>query len=61
MGSSLVGGSHSLKLRLGQRTWAGQFGLKGLPGLESIWQLGAPDLPDAFPPLRLETPARVVD
>jgi len=35
--------------------------LKGLPGLESIWQLGAPDLPDAFPPLRLETPARVVD
>jgi class 3 adenylate cyclase len=39
----------------------GAFGLKGLPGLESISQLTVPDLPDAFPPLRLETPARVTD
>jgi class 3 adenylate cyclase len=35
----------------------GAFGLKGLSGLESIWQLSVSDLPDAFPPLRLETPA----
>jgi class 3 adenylate cyclase len=34
----------------------GAFGLKGLPGLESIWQLTVPDLPGAFPPLRVETP-----
>jgi hypothetical protein len=33
--------------------------LKGLPGLESISQLTVPDLPGAFPPLRLEKPARV--
>jgi class 3 adenylate cyclase len=39
----------------------GAFGLKGLPGLESISQLTVPDLPDAFPPLRLETAARVSD
>ncbi len=39
----------------------GAFGLKGLPGLESISQLTAPDLPGPFPPLRLETPARVTD
>lgn len=39
----------------------GAFGLKGLPGLESIWQLTVPDLPGTFPPLRLETPARVAD
>ena len=39
----------------------GAFGLKGLPGLESIWQLTVPDLLGAFPPLRLETPARVSD
>ena len=37
----------------------GAFGLKGLSGLESIWQLSVPDLPEAFPPLRLETPAPV--
>jgi class 3 adenylate cyclase len=37
----------------------GVFGLKGLPGLESIWQLTVPDLPGAFPPLRVETPIRV--
>ncbi len=37
----------------------GAFVLKGLPGLESIWQLTVPDLPAAFPPLRVETPARV--
>jgi class 3 adenylate cyclase len=37
----------------------GAFVLKGLPGLESISQLTVPDLPGAFPPLRLETPARV--
>jgi class 3 adenylate cyclase len=36
----------------------GAFVLKGLPGLESISQLTVPDLPSAFPPLRLETPAR---
>jgi class 3 adenylate cyclase len=36
----------------------GAFGLKGLPGLESISQLTVPDLPGAFPPLRLETPGR---
>ena len=35
-----------------------EFILKGLPGLESISQLTVPDLPSAFPPLRLETPAR---
>jgi hypothetical protein len=35
--------------------------LLGLPGLESISQLGVPDLPGAFSPLRLETPARVTD
>ena len=35
----------------------GAFGLKGLPGLETISQLTVPDLPGAFPPLRLETPA----
>jgi class 3 adenylate cyclase len=39
----------------------GAYGLKGLPGLESIAQLTVPDLPGAFPPLRLETPARVAD
>jgi len=39
----------------------GAFGLKGLPGLESIWQLTAPDLPGTFPPLRLETPTGVAD
>jgi class 3 adenylate cyclase len=39
----------------------GAFGLKGLPGLESIWQLSVPDLLGAFPPLRLETPARVTE
>jgi class 3 adenylate cyclase len=39
----------------------GAFGLKGLPGLESISQLTVPDLPGAFPPLRLETPARVTE
>ena len=39
----------------------GAFVLKGLPGLESISQLTVPDLPSAFPPLRLETPARVTD
>jgi class 3 adenylate cyclase len=37
----------------------GAFVLKGLPGLESISQLTVPDLPGAFPPLRLEKPARV--
>ena len=36
----------------------GAFGLKGLPGLESISQLTVPDLPGAFPPLRLETCGR---
>ena len=36
----------------------GAFALKGLPGLESLWQLTVPDLPSAFPPLRLETAAR---
>jgi class 3 adenylate cyclase len=35
----------------------GAFILKGLPGLESIAQLTVPDLPGAFPPLRLEKPA----
>ncbi len=39
----------------------GAFSLKGLPGVESISQLTVPDLPGAFPPLRLETPARVTD
>ena len=39
----------------------GAFGLKGLPGLESISQLTVPDLQSVFPPLRLETPARVAD
>jgi class 3 adenylate cyclase len=39
----------------------GAFGLKGLKGLESIWQLSVPDLPGAFPPLRLETPSRVTE
>jgi class 3 adenylate cyclase len=39
----------------------GEFILKGLPGLESISQLTVPDLPSAFPPLRLETPARASD
>lgn len=34
----------------------GAFRLKGLPGLEPIWQLSVPDLPAAFPPLRLEAP-----
>jgi class 3 adenylate cyclase len=37
----------------------GAFVLKGLPGLESISQLSVPDLPAAFPPLRLETSAPV--
>jgi class 3 adenylate cyclase len=36
----------------------GEFNLKGLPGLESISQLTVPDLPSAFPPLRLEMPVR---
>jgi class 3 adenylate cyclase len=31
----------------------GAFGLKGLPGMETISQLAVPDLPSAFPPLRL--------
>ncbi len=35
----------------------GAFALKGLPGLEPISQLTVPDLPHAFPPLRLETSA----
>lgn len=35
----------------------GAFGLKGLPGLESISQLSVPDLPSEFPPLRLDAPA----
>jgi len=39
----------------------GAFSLKGLSGLEPISQLTVPDLPDAFPPLRLESPARVTD
>jgi class 3 adenylate cyclase len=39
----------------------GAFGLKGLPGLEAISQLTVPDLPSTFPPLRLETPARVTE
>ena len=39
----------------------GEFVLKGLPGLESISQLTVPDLPRAFPPLRLERPAQVSD
>ena len=39
----------------------GAFGLKGLPGLETISQLAVPDLSTAFPPLRLETPVRVTD
>jgi class 3 adenylate cyclase len=39
----------------------GAFVLKGLPGLESISQLTVPDLPGAFPPLRLEKPARVAE
>jgi len=39
----------------------GAFGLKGLPGLESISQLTVPDLPSTFPPLRLETSPRVSD
>jgi class 3 adenylate cyclase len=39
----------------------GAYGLKGLPGLESIWQLSVPDLLSTFPPLRLETPARVTE
>ncbi|MGH7359213.1 MAG: adenylate/guanylate cyclase domain-containing protein [Candidatus Rokuibacteriota bacterium] len=34
----------------------GAFALKGLPGRESISQLVVPDLPSAFPPLRLEAP-----
>jgi len=38
-----------------------EFILKGLLGLESISQLTVPDLPSAFPPLRLETPARASD
>jgi class 3 adenylate cyclase len=37
----------------------GAFVLKGLPGFESISQLTVPDLPRAFPPLRLERPAHV--
>lgn len=36
----------------------GAFVLKGLAGLESIWQLTVPDLPVAFPPLRAETATR---
>ena len=32
----------------------GAFRLKGLPGVESVSQLTVPDLPAAFPPLRLE-------
>jgi class 3 adenylate cyclase len=35
----------------------GAFGLKGLPGREAISQLSVPDLPAAFPPLRVETAA----
>jgi len=39
----------------------GAFALKGLPGVEPISQLVVPDLPSAFPRLRLETPAPVAD
>jgi class 3 adenylate cyclase len=39
----------------------GAFGLKGLTGLESIWQLTVPDLPAVFPPLRLEAAPRAAD
>jgi class 3 adenylate cyclase len=39
----------------------GAFVLKGLPGLESIWQLTVPDLLGSFPPLRLETSPPVAD
>jgi class 3 adenylate cyclase len=39
----------------------GEFVLKGLPGLESISQLTVPDLPSAFPPLRLEMLPRAAD
>lgn len=31
----------------------GEFRLKGLTGMEVIWQLTVPDLPSTFPPLRL--------
>ncbi len=33
----------------------GVFGLKGLPGLETLWQLQVPDLPHQFPALRVES------
>jgi hypothetical protein len=36
----------------------GAFALKGLPGVEPISQLTVPDLPSAFPPLRLQGPGR---
>jgi len=36
----------------------GAFALKGLPGLEPISQLTVPDLPETFPALRLDPPAR---
>jgi class 3 adenylate cyclase len=39
----------------------GEFVLKGLPGLESIWQVTVPDLAATFPPLRLETATHVGD
>jgi class 3 adenylate cyclase len=29
--------------------------LKGVPGHDTLWQLGAPDLPQDFPALRVET------
>ena len=35
----------------------GAFRLKGLPGLQTISQLTVPDLPSAFPPLRLPASA----
>lgn len=39
----------------------GAFAPKGLAGVESISQLTVPDLPEAFPPLRLEKPAAEPD
>ena len=36
----------------------GAFGLKGLSGQESLFQLNVSDLPASFPPLRLDAPAR---
>jgi class 3 adenylate cyclase len=39
----------------------GAFALKGLSGLEPIWQLTGRDLPDTSPPLRLQGPASIAD